>query len=626
MYIRETKTKNKKNNVEYITHKLIESYHTEKGSRQRVIMSIGKLTLPRIRWPELAALLEARINGQQSFLEEDNELSALAADVLKHNQFIRKSQKQNIEYTEESDMQLVDINSTTTSLHRSLGPELVADTFWERLDMDNILVKCGINDKYRSLAKAIILGRVINPDSELATWRWFQNSTSLIEMTNENLEGVGKDSFYEIGDVLLTNKNKIEQLLYQKEKSLFTAERKVYLYDLTNTYFEGSAKKNKSAEHGRSKEKRTDCPLVALALVVDEMGFPVYSQIYQGNQSEPETLKDVLKKLEKDGSALIGDIKPVLIMDRGIATKDNLTLIRDNGYPYTIINRRQTEKDYEKEFSAIKAYMDLEDGDIPTGWEAVDNKEAVFVKKLSYEKYNHVLSVSQGKTEKEQGMDALKEKRFIEDIDRLKKSFEKGSIILPIKIGERIGKIKSKYPTVGKYYDIEIQISEDNKKVTAINLNKKPERTQRSTLTGCYVIETTQIELSATDVWNQYMLLNRVEGAFQDLKSELGLRPINHQNEKRTEAHLFIGVLAYHILTSIENTLKANGDTREWKTIKATLATHQRSTVILKGVDRKVHHIRVSSTPEHCHNVIYSLLNVKDKLRQKKKCTFLRLW
>lgn len=161
-----------------------------------------------------------------------------------------------------------------------------------------------------------MLGRLVHPGSELETWRWFQNSTALIEMTEEDLTGLGKDAFYEIGNSLLKNKEKIEKVLMAKEQTKFMLGKRVFLYDLTNTYLEGSAKGNNKAKYGVSKEKRIDCPLIALALMVDEYGFPVFSQIYAGNQSEPQTLSDVLEQLEKDGEKFLGDEKPVLIMDR----------------------------------------------------------------------------------------------------------------------------------------------------------------------------------------------------------------------------------------------------------------------------------------------------------------------
>ena len=625
MFIRETQTKNKKTMTVYKSHKLVENYRTEKGVRQRVIMSLGSLSLPKNRWRELSALLEARISGQNTFLEEDSELTIVADEVLGHNSFVKRHAEEKRDNDNNSDMQLVDLNSASSTFHRSLGAELIAHSFWEKLDFDAILKECGFDNKQLSLAKAVILGRLIYPQSELSTWKWFQNSTALIEMTHVDLLGCGKNLFYEIRDLLFENKEKIENALFIKEQGEFSLSNRVYLYDLTNTYFEGSAKGNKYAKFGRSKEKRTDCPQVTLALVVDGLGFPIFSQIYEGGKSEPITLADVLERLKKDSGNLLNGDKPVLIMDRGIATKDNVALIAENNYPYTIITRRQSEKDYDNEFTVIKQFIESKEKSIPSEWEAVDTENSVYVKKILSDKTACVLAASIGRNAKEQGMDTLKEERFLVDVENLKKSFEKGNILIPVKIGERIGKIKAKYPTVGKYYEIEVNVSEDNKKVTEIALSKKPERQQRSILTGCYVIETTQIDLSAVEIWKQYMQLTRVEGAFQDLKSELGLRPIYHQTAHRTESHLFIGVLAYHLLNSIEHVLKTNGDTREWKTIKKVLATHERSTIILNGDDKKIYHIRVSGTPEPCHNEIYRTLKSKDPLKRKKTCIFSRL-
>lgn len=625
MFIREYKTKNKKLKTTYITHRLIESYRTEKGSRQRIIMHLGKLDIPRKRWEELAAILEARLSGQMSFLEEDKEIAAVADDALRHNQFIKNRREEEGKIAENADMQEIDLNRVGKTLDRSLGAELVANTIWERLDFDGILKDCGFDTMQLSLAKAVILGRLIKPGSELSTWKWFQNMTALIEMTPYDLTGMGKDMFYEIGDLLFVNKDKIEEGLVKKEKAEFMLNKRIFLYDLTNTYIEGNAKGNKKAKRAKSKEKRTDCPLIALALVVDENGFPLFSQIYEGNKSEPETLADVLKRLEQDGKDVFNGQKPVLIMDKGIATNKNIELIKGKQYEYTVVTRQQAEKDYEKEFAGIKMFIETGKGNIPDGWEVVDKNDTVYVKKIMGEKACHVLSISTGRTEKERNMDELKEKRFAEDMGKIKKSFEKGNIIAPVKVAERIGKIKGKYPTITRYYEFDIKISDDNKKVTEILWWKKPSRAQRSILTGCYVIESTQINLSGNEIWHQYMQMNRVECAFQDLKSELGLRPINHQTEKRTDAHLFIGVLAYHLLNSIESILKANGDTREWKTIKQELSTHERSTVILNGSNKKIYRIRVSGTPESNHNEIYRKLKVKDPLQSKKTCVFSRL-
>jgi transposase len=240
------------------------------------------------------------------------------------------------------------------------------------------------------------------------------------------------------------------------------------------------------------------------------------------------------------------------------------------------------------------------------------------VKKIPWEHGCRVLCLSVGRERKEQAMDALKEKRFLKDLTKLQTSVSKKSIVMIDKIFERIGKIKGRYPTVTRYYDIKIEMSEEPKKVKSITWDKKPARDTRSILTGCYVIETSHKNMTAKETWHHYMTLNKVENAFSDLKTELGMRPVYHHLAERTKAHLFVSVLAYHLLVSIEHQLREKKDHREWMTIKKILSTHQRNTIIMTDKKDQIHHIRVSGMPEVAHQEIYKLLDVKDPLKQKR--------
>jgi len=220
----------------------------------------------------------------------------------------------------------------------------VVDKLWQELDLTDILRQNGLTECQISIAQALVFGKLIEPGSELATWRWFNEKTALTEMTPEDIVGLGKDSYYELGDRLYQHKEAIEQALYHRETSLFGLDRRLFLFDLTNTYFEGNYLHNELAHRGKSKESRSDSPLVSLALLVDNQGFPVYSQILKGNQSEPGTLAAVLADLQNKTGGMLADRKPVLIMDRGIATSRNLELIRESGYSFTVIERAPTEK------------------------------------------------------------------------------------------------------------------------------------------------------------------------------------------------------------------------------------------------------------------------------------------
>lgn len=619
MYIREKTTKNKITKKKYSKHQLIESIRTEKGPRQRIVMELGTLALPRSQWKKLACLLEARLAGQLSLFEDEAELSGTADHAMEHYDFLQTKQEEKSVRHDQRELITIDMNSVATSLSRSLGPELVAHTYWERLGFDAILNACGLTLTEQSLAKAVIIARLIAPTSDLATWDWIRNQTALVELLPVNLSEVGKDAVYEIADKLLIHKSKLETSLRKRETELYPGETTLFLYDLTNTYFEGSCVGNDLGFNGKSKEKRSDCPLVTLALVVDQRGFPLHSQIYGGNQSEPQTLPDILKRLyESDEPDLFGQIRPTIVMDRGIATKDNITLLKEKKYPYIVVERRAVEKDYIQEFTNAKSSFRRVDQQAGADLsQEVSVSNAVFVKKLPWEDGCRVLCVSEGRERKEIAMDTLKEERFLKDLTALQTSVAKGNVKLLEKVGERVGRLKERYPSIARHYEIQFELGTDEKKVTVVTWTKKPTRTERSTLTGCYVIETSHKELSAEEVWRLYTTLTQVEYAFRSLKTDLGVRPVHHQLAERTRGHLLISVLAYHLLICIEHQLRENNDHRRWSTIRKQLETHQRNTVIMTDEHNQIHHIRVSGKPESTHQEIYRLLEVKDPLKKK---------
>ncbi|HCW09001.1 MAG TPA: IS1634 family transposase [Cytophagales bacterium] len=616
MFIRQIITVNKKTGVQYTKHCLVESYRTDVGVRQRVVMHLGELSVPKSEWPKLASVLEARLAGQETLFEDKPELANVATDILEHAQFVKTRKKE--QDTRESNQQLlvIDLNSLATSESRSLGPELVAHSMWERLGCKQILESCGLSTTETALAEAVVVGRLVAPDTELATWRWLKTRTALLELLPIDLQNIGKDAIYEISDLLLERKEKIEQALFNQEAMLFPERPLLFLYDLTNTYFEGRCADNGLAQYGKSKEKRTDCPLVTLALLVDSHGFPVFSQIYEGNQSEPETLETVLRRLSGDTLPLFPELRPTIVMDRGIATKKNLDLLKDQAYQYIVIERRPVEKEYLHEFEHAKEQFEQ--------FQATDI-ENVYLKKLPIDNGTRVLCLSEGRQRKEIAIDTLKEKRFIEELERLKKSIHKGNIVIDTKIWERIGRLKQKYASIARYYELNLQLDDLQKKAVDLVWDKKPIRNERNTLTGCYVIETTHEHLSSNQIWKLYMTLSHVEAAFRDLKTDLGLRPVYHQLAERTKGHLFISVLAYHLLISIEETLRKNDDNRRWSTINEQLSTHQRTTVIMTDDQKQIHHCRVSGTPESVHQEIYRLLDVKDPLKRINKIVGTRL-
>ena len=608
MYIRAVETKNKKTGKIYTAYKLIESYRSEKGPRQRIVMSLDiSSELSKTDLKTLAFLLESKLSGQATTYDSAD--LGLVADKILDNYKVTQEKKTNKKVVKEtSNMVTIDINSINTNQSRSLGIEIVGDAFYKKLGFDEILDDLNFTSRQKALSKGTILGRLINPGSEANTIDWLKNRTSLIEMLNYDIFSVGKNALYEISDLLLSNKTYIEEKLKKTEENLFPDDKNIFLYDLTNTYFQGSCENNEFAHRGKSKEKRSTKPLVTLALVVNGLGFPIFSQIYKGNQSEPITLEDVLDDLLKDEEESLIKTRSTIAMDRGIATSDNLKLLKEMKYPYVIIERKDISKDYIKEFKDHKS----------TFTEIKDSKDqSIYIKKEILETNGaRVLCLSEMRKVKEEAMDKKREDRFLEDINKLKKSIEKGRIKKEDKVHIRVGRLKQKYSTIAKYYDIQVEVDKETMNALDVKVLKLMERENRTELTGAYVIETTHDELSAEEIWRMYMLLTRVERSFKALKTDLGLRPVHHQIARRTEGHLFISVLAYHLLNSIEVSLSQSDYNHNFQSVKDILSTHHRSTITMISEDKNMHQIRLSGTAESRQKEIYKLLKVKDPLKR----------
>ncbi|MHB8320045.1 MAG: IS1634 family transposase [Acidimicrobiales bacterium] len=276
--MRETLTKNRDTGTVYKKHQLVESVRTPKGPRQRIVMELGTLELDKSEWKKFSSLVASRLAGKTSLFDDDPSLTSAAEAALSHYDYTKTEKQQKTSWKRTSEFVPVDINTASTSFNRSLGPELVANEFFKRIGFDEVLKSLGIEPQKRSLIKAQVIGRLIAPGSDLFTHRWIKNKSALPELLEVDISGVGKDQIYEIADLLIAKKEQIEAKLNKAQLRLFS-KPELLLFDLTNTYLEGEGKDNALAKYGHSKEKRSDCLLVTLALVVDERGLPVYSDL-----------------------------------------------------------------------------------------------------------------------------------------------------------------------------------------------------------------------------------------------------------------------------------------------------------------------------------------------------------
>ena len=598
MFIRETKKSNKGYKKQFIYHLLVESYRTDKGPRQRILLDLGKLTIPKEQWKLLANRIEEIINGQKSLFEIEAELETLARHYA--NLLVRKNlNKQKEEEDQLREFEEIDVNSVRTSNLRTIGGEYVADEMLKRIGFTEILEKLKFTDKQIKIAKLLITGRMIYPASEFATYKWAHNLSAIDELLNLNLDEISHNILYRVSDLLIDNQEAIERCLCESERDLFSLKEKIILYDLTNTYFE-SSKTSALKKYGRSKEKRNDQPLVTLGLVLDEKGFPKQSHIFEGNVGEAKTFKMVLQKMEnmsKDKSS------KTFIMDAGISSEENLELLKSSGHDYIVVARNKPVEQTPN------------DGFVTIRHSQQGRVEARLIK----QKDETILFCrSDLKKSKESSMRSRFSERFEADLKYAKESLhKKRGTKRYSKVLERIGRLKQKHARIAYLYDISIKESKGIVTDITWQINNRQKMDER--FDGSYYLRTSRTDLTEQEIWDLYVSLTDVEDSFRSMKSYLGLRPNFHQKDERIKGHLFISVLAHHVVNSIQTLLHRNGVYLQWNTIRELLSVQQRVTTEMTARSGKRIWLRNTSEPEPFHYLVADALSIRSKPLGTKK-------
>jgi len=595
MFIRRTSIKSRSTGEPYYTYQLVESIREGKQVRQRTLLNLGRhFDVPRNRWAALAQRIEALVSGQGALLTLELEprweetAQQCAAQVIQARARLHAGESPST-----PDYQTVDVASLEVVRPRSVAVEHVAWEALRQVGLDTKLKELGFTGPQRAAAIATLVARMVAPASELATRQWLQQQSALGELIDYDFATMDHMALYRIADRLLAHKAAVEELLYARERTLFDFDEVITLYDLTNTYFEGTAKANTTAAFGKSKEKRTDCPLVTLALVLDASGFPKRSEVFAGNASEAQTLAQMIAALTK-GEA---QTAPTVVLDAGIATEENIAWLIEQGYHYVVVSRKR-----HRQFDPDEACLIKEEGELRIRAQRVVNADTGEV-----ELYCH----SAQREKKEQGIAERFAKRFEEALERLAAGLHKKHTVKAYdKVLQRLGRLKQRYSRAAHYYEISVEQDATTGKASAIRWQRITPIEE--TLPGVYCLRSNQAQWDEATLWNTYTMLTDLEAVFRSLKSELGLRPVFHHKTDRVSSHLFISVLAYHLVHTIRFQLRACGIHLSWEGLRRELTGQDRVTVELKRADGKTIHVRKATRPEPRQQIIYDALGISD--------------
>ena len=597
MYLR--RTARRVGDKTYQNYLLVESVATPKGPRQRVICSLGALApAPKDEWLSTARRLHAALAGQTT-LVPDATVDALAGRARLPR---RTPPAAGPGVT-------IDPERVTFEDEREAGPVHVGHQMWRLLHLDPILADAGLSRRAQLLTEVMTLNRLVRPAAEHAMPDWIRR-TALADILGTDFTALSDEALYRNLDRLHPQRARIEQALAARERTLFNLDDTIYLYDLTSTYFEGQCPRNPQALRGYSRDHRPDCKQVVIGLVLDRDGFPKAHEVFDGNRHDQTTVEDMLTRLEERTGRRGG---ATVVVDRGMAFAKNLAQIRARGHHYLVAARYPERGDHQEAFAADADWTEVVR--VPSPRNPGQKKTRVIVKRQTIGDEVHILCRSEARIEKDRAIRDKHEQRLLADLAKLQRRVAQGRLRDPAKVQEAIGRLKERYSRVARYYTITGDAA-----TAAVSWTEQAEKkTAASALDGTYLLKTDRQDLADDEVWRLYILLTRVEAAFRALKSPLMERPIFHHLEHRVQTHIFLCVLAYHLLVAIEKRCLDQGRHTSWATLREQLSTHQVATVVLPAIDGRILKIRKASTPDDVHREIYRLLQVPPEVMKPVK-------
>lgn len=607
MFIREVKKQRSKDSKTFFQYNLVQTSRIDGKVKQKVILYLGSdpLLTDKENQKTVLEILKSKIFGQSHIFPDDvPESLRILVSSLYEKYLIKYGEPEPGQVSippapERAEMHQVDVKGLEVSNVKSIGSEHLCKQVLEKLKLKECLLQLGFDNKQVDKALIAIVSRAIFSSSEYKT-------AQLLDMNSE-LAGcfdyrspITHKQLYTVSDQLYIHKGKIEEFLYNRITDLFDIEDKLVIFDISNTYFETSKHGSNLAAYGRSKEKRNDCPLVVFTGVINAQGFIRHSRIYEGNKPDTATLSDMVADLEKYS----GKAKKTIVMDAGIATEDNLELIREKGYDYVCVSRKRL-RDYQVA-TKVSEFTDRDRNKVEL---------AVFHPEGSPDTWMYVQS--DAKRKEEASMAGKLAKRFEEELESIKGALSKKEGNKKVeKVWERIGRAKEKYSRASGRYLVNVEQQEGV--ATDIKWEPKPDPVKDEKEKGVYFIRTSYTDPKEKELWDIYNTIREVESTFRCLTSDLGIRPVFHQKDERIEAHIYLTILAYQLVNTIRHMLKEKGINHDWKNILRIMSTHTIQTIELP-TDKKNIHLRKPSKPIKEVQEIYKATGCEETQKAIKK-------
>ena len=505
---------------------LVESFRTERGPRQRVVAYLGQLDEEGRIGLQEAATSHARSDERQqrlSFAEETSHDDSADAKP-----------------------RWVTINASAVRVENCVqfgGPWLALQLI-KKIGLDDFLRHLPASQtdiRWPSIALILIVCRLCEPSSELKIAEHFYRATALEQLVGVPTAKVYHTRLYRALDHLLVHKESLEVFLKHRLGDLFKLDYDLLLYDVTSTYFEGQAEANLKAKYGYSRDKRSDCKQVCIALVVSRCGMPIGYEVFDGNRRDSTTVEEIVTTME----SRYGKSQRVWVMDRGMLSEANIKFLKEGDRRYIIGTPKSMLKQFERQL-------------LEESWDHVrEGVEVQLCPSPNGDQETFILCRSRDRLEKEKAIFARFESRIEEGLNKIQAGCQKRKHST-VKIAERVGRLKGANSRAARLFDVKVEEGDGGQ--AKLTWTKKESLRKWATLTdGCYVLRSNVQDWTDEELWQAYMQLTEAESAFRIQKSDLSIRPIWHQKEHRVLAHNLVCFLAYVLWKTLAQLCRGAG-------------------------------------------------------------------
>ena len=558
---------------------LIESVRTERGPRHRTVAYLGELgASERAGWANVNRLLDHKPDLQAGLFEQAGEDQE---GIPEHVQ--------------------VNVRKVRVGQIRDFGDVYLGLTLWRALELDKLLgrrIPKGDEEiGWADVAAVLALARFCEPSSELHIADTWYRRTALDGLLGIAVEKVNKNRLYRGLDKVLPHKEAIEAQLKERFATLFDVKFDLILYDVTSTYFEGLAAANPQAQRGYSRDKRFDCKQVLIALMVTREGLPIGYEVFAGNRNDMTTLEDVVEGIERKH----GKIGRIWVVDRGIASEENLEYLREQGASYVVGTPKSKLKGFEKEL-------------IESGWSEVEPGVEVKVCPGPEGTETFVLCRSKERRKKEKAMHEKFAKRIEAGLQKLARRLDRArKRPNRTQVERQIGRLLGRNSRAAGLFEIKVTERAKGKPPgLRVSWRKREEWKDWAALSeGHYLLRTNLAGWRPEDLWTTYIQLTQAESAFRIEKSELKVRPIWHHLEERVQAHILFSFLSYAMWKTFEQWMARSGLGNGPRTVLEEFARIKLVEVILPTSEGRELRLQCVGQPDQGQQILLQRLGVK---------------